>query len=412
MADIRFAGDYSLTKAVLTSYNGNEVNIMDLIHNIKVYEDIFSPFITIDMVMEDHIGLYHKMPIIGEELLTLTLTDVTGKFGFKDAIFSLYKSKDFVEKGQRGFVYTLSFISVEAIRDMNLKISKAYNGTAKDIAYDLLKKEGLTTNKDVYIEESKYKISYISNYWPPIKNLKYLCQRAVSKITDSASYLFFENKFGFYFTSLAALKGQDPIASFYYSANIDDDLEKSLQRVEKIHIDRGVDYIDRLQNGAYGSNVVYMDPTKKSYYYKYLDFINAFEKQPRMNELPFSSNDATRRVNGNFFMDPTPSFTRNGMNNDYTERWFQERLIELGALRSFEVQIDVPGSLYVAVGQTADLHMYTGDVPSTNNINFAMDPMFSGRYLISSICHNFNRTRHDMSMTLCKDSLTKKVNVK
>lgn len=408
MSNIAFAGDYSLTKAELTSYNGATIDIMELIHDIVIYEDIFAPFMTIDILVEDHIGLYQKLPILGEELLTINLTTPDGEFGFKNSLFSLYKTKDFMEKGQRGFMYTMSFISPEAIKDMNLKMAKSYRGTASDIASTILKKEGLTTEKKIVVEESLGTLAYISNYWPPVKNMKYLCQRAISKATKSPSYMFFENKFGFFFASLAALKSQSPVIQYFFSANPKPDVASAMQRVEKIHIDRGVDYIEKIQNGAYGSNVVYVDPSRKSYMYKYLDFLQMFNKQPRLNNQPFGTQDATRRVNGTFNCNITPTYTRNGMKDEYSERWFQERLGELGSLNAFEIQIEVPGSLQVAVGQTTDFYMYSGDVPDSHNTNSSLDPIFSGRYLITAISHEFTRTRHVMLLTLSKDSLTKR----
>lgn len=408
MSNIAFAGDYSLTKADLTSYNGAVISILELIHDVTVYEDIFAPFLTIDIMIEDHVGLYQKLPILGEEILEISLTSPDGEFGYKDMTFSLFKTKDFMEKGQRGFVYTLSFISSEAIRDLNLKLSKSYKGSASDIAKVILQKEGLTTNKKIVVEESEGTLAYIANYWPPIKCMKYLCQRAISKVTKSPSYMFFENKFGFYFTSLAALKGQQPVMNFYFSSNPKPDVQAAMQRVEKIYIDRGIDYIEKIQNGAYGSNVIYVDPTRKSYMYKYLDFLQMFDKQPRLNNTPFGSGDATRRVNGTFNCNITPTYTRNGMKDEYSERWFQERLGELGSINAFEIQIEVAGSLHVAVGQTTDFYMYSGDVPDSNNTNSTLDPVFSGRYLITSIVHDFTRKRHTMMLTLSKDSLTKR----
>lgn len=404
---IKFAGEYTLSKATLNSYNGASASIMDMIHSVTIYEDIFSPFMTMDILVEDQVGLYHKMPITGEEILNITISDATGQ-GIKDAVFSLYKTKDFLEKGQRGFMYTMSFISTEALKDMNIKMSKSYKGTASQIVNSILKKEGLNTDKNVVVEESSGNISYISNYWPPIKNIKYLTQRAISKETKSPSYLFYENKVGFNFVSLATLKGQSPAISYYYSANIKPDVASSMQRVEKIYIDRGIDYIQKIQSGAYGSNTVYVDPTRKSYLYKYLDFMAAYERQPRLNELPFGSDRSTRRINGAFYLNTTPTFAKTGMNDENSERWFQERISELGAIKAFEVQIEVTGSLHVAAGMTTDLYMYTGDTPTSSDFSDTLDPVYSGRYLISAVAHSMNRERHTMMLTLSKDSMVKK----
>lgn len=403
---LKFAGEYTIQKATLNSYNGASVDITDLIHSVTAYEDIFSPFLSMDIIIEDHIGLYHKMPILGEEVLDLKITDATGN-GI-DMVMSLFKTKNFLEKGQRGFIYTMAFISIEAIKDMNLKISKAYKGSASQIINQVMKTEGLGTNRPVTVEESVGNISYTSNYWPPIKNIKYLTQRAVSKNTKSPSFLFYETKFGFNFISLATMKGQAPAASYYYSTNIKPDVFAAIQRIEKLYIDRGVDYIKKNQMGAYGSNTVYVDPTRKSYNYKYLDFLSSFENQPRLNEMPFGTDKATRRINGAFYLNTTPSFARNGMNNENTERWFQERISELGAIQSFQIQIEVPGSMHVAAGMTTDIYIYTGDTPTSSNLRDSLDPVYSGRYLISAVAHSLNRERHTMMLTLLKDSMVKK----
>lgn len=406
MNTMKFAGEYTIEKAVLNSYNGASVEITDMIHSITAYEDIFTPFMTLDIIVEDHIGLYHKIPILGEEILDLKVVDASG-LGI-DMVLSLFKTKDFLEKGQRGFVYTMSFISIEAIKDMNLKISKAYKGTASQIANQIMKTEGLGTTRPVVIEESIGNLSYTSNYWPPIKNIKYLTQRAISKDTKSPSFLFFETKFGFNFISMASMKSQSVASSYYHSTNIKPDAFASMQRIEKLYIDRGIDYIQKNQTGAYGSNTVYVDPTRKSYVYKYLDFLASFERQPRLNELPFGSDKATRRINGAFYLNTTPTFAKNGMNDENSERWFQERMSELGAIQTFQIQIEVPGSMHISAGMTTDIYVYTGDTPQSSNLKDALDPVYSGRYLISAVAHSLNRERHTMMLTLMKDSLVKK----
>lgn len=411
MADnkIAFAGDFSLTVATLMSYNGTQVDILPMIQSINIFEDLYSPFMTVNIMIEDQIGLYHKLPIVGEEILALEVTNPDGETGLKLS-FSLFKTKDFLEKGPRGFIYTMCFISPEAIKDMNLKLSKAFTGTGSQIAEKLLINEGLTTDKKTYIEPSIGNLQYISNYWSPIKNFKYLCQRTISQVTKSPSYMFFENKFGFNFFSLATLKCQEPVATFSnsISAAVDSGISASLSRAEKIYIDRGIDYIKKIQNGAYGSNVVYVDPTKKSYFYRYLDFTEQFQKQPRLNEKPFGSDDATRRVNGSFDFNVTPTYTTDKMVNEYSEKWYQENIMELSSLEAFNIQIEVPGDMNLAVGKTVDFYMYTGDAPTDKNTQSTLDNVFSGRYLVTAINHTLSKDRQSMLLSLSKDSLTTK----
>ena len=405
---ISFAGDFEFSKATLTSPSGAEVSMLEMIHETVIFEDIFSPFITAEVLVEDHIGLYHKFPILGEEILTLTLTDPGRQNGFIEFDFQVYKIKEFLAKGQRGFMYRLCLISFDAIKDMNLRISKSYKGNASDIANQLVKKEGLQTEKNFYVEPSIGQIQYISNYWQPIKNLKYLCNRTVAETSKSPSFLFFENKQGFYFYSLAALKGQDPVTSLHYSERLNQDADKSRHRVEKLYIDTGIDYIHRSQNGGFGSTVVYVDPTKKTYRYRYLDFMSAFEKQPRLNELPMSSETVARRYGSTFDLNVAPTYVKPSVKNEFSEVWYQERLIELTSIKGFELQVEVPGDFQIAVGQTLDFFMYSGDAPKSDDLNEVFDPVISGRYIITAVAHHVSRTRHVLMLTLNKDSLAKR----
>lgn len=408
MSSISFAGDFTYSKAMLTSPNGLQVSLLEMIHETMIFEDIFSPFITAELLIEDQIGLYHKIPILGEEIVTLTLTNVDGESGLKEFDFQLYKIKDFLPKGQRGFMYRLCLISYEAIKDMNLRISKAYKGNATDIVKQLTQTEGLQTDKKVYIEPSIGELQYISNYWQPIKNLKYLCNRTVAAASKSPSFLFFENKTGFFFYSMAALKGQEPVTSLHYSERKDQEVEKGLHRVEKLYIDTGIDYIHRNQNGGFGSTVVYVDPTKKTYRYRYLDFLSAFNDQPRLNELPMSSETVARRYGSTFDLNITPTFVKSSVKNEFSEVWYQDRLIELTSIKGFELQVEVAGDFQVQVGQTIDFHMYSGTLGDSKDLNEVFDPLISGRYLVTAVAHHVNRTRHAVMITLNKDSLTKR----
>lgn len=405
---MEFPGDFNFDVALITTFAGAEIDIRELIHSVTIFEDIYSPFLSVEILIEDHIGLYHKLPIRGgEEVITLNLTSTDGVSGFKNSVFSVFKTKDFIEKGERGFMYTLCCISIEAVKDMSLKISKAFDGTATSIAKKLVQKEGLSTDKDFFTEESSGNISYISNYWPPIKNIKYLTQRAIATASKSPSFMFFETKYGFHFMSLASLKSQDPAMTLVYSKRKDNDVAAGSRRIEKLYIDRGVDYIDRVQNGALGSTTVYVDPTKKSWKTKYIDFTTQFDNQARLNETGMSTDNVTRRTNGTFFLNVTPTYTVDSMQDEYSETWFQERRMELASIKAFDIQVEMPGSLEVATGHTVDVYVYSGDIPTSNDLTSNLDSVYSGRYLVTGINHTFSRTRHSMLLSLSKDSLIK-----
>ena len=58
------------------------------------------------------------------------------------------------------------------------------------------------------------------------------------------------------------------------------------------------------------------------------------------------------------------------------------------------------------VGDVVDIFIYRNTpYMSKDTEENLIDKTFSGRYLISSLCHNLDREKHNMIMTLVKDSL-------
>lgn len=408
---IAVAGQYSANTAVITTYAGASIDIVNMIQQIEIFEDIYSPFITIELEIKDGIGLIHKTPFIGEEIVTLTITDRDGKEGIINQEFFIYKIKDKVQVSDRGFLYRICCISTEAIIDLNLKISKAYTGQPSDIVKSILLTEGLTTKKNIFVEDSMNSISYISNYWSPVKNIKYISDRTVSRDNKSPSYIFFENKKGFFFTSIDQLVAQPSSASFSFSVGGIGDVARGFNRIEKLYVDSAFDYVDRIRTGAYGNRSLIVDPTKKTYNYGYYDFLQSFDKFSRLNELPFNTDNATRKINSVFTTRVAPSLSFADMTSERNEDWYNQRITELAAITAFHIEIEVAGRMNLSVGNIVEIYLYSGEIPtegsSRNDFLQLMDKVYSGRYLITGLKSTLNNSRHTMNIALSKDSLIK-----
>jgi hypothetical protein len=75
-------------------------------------------------------------------------------------------------------------------------------------------------------------------------------------------------------------------------------------------------------------------------------------------------------------------------------------------INSFTMEISIPGRSDLAVGDIIDVYIYrTTPFRSTDTEEELIDKTFSGRYLISSLCHNLDREKHTMILTVIKDSL-------
>lgn len=407
---IGFAGDIDVQKCTITSSNGVELDILHMVASINLYEDMYSPFLTAEVVVIDSIGLANKLPFRGEELITLTVKDGSGA-GIVNQNFFCYKLKDRISLKENVYSYSLMLISCEAIDDISIKISKAYSGQPSEIVTNLVSREGLQSPKLVLAEDTKTPIQFIANYWSPIQAIKFLCDRSVSKSSKSPSYVFYETKVGFRFMSLNFLATQSSQHTFTYTTRVDNDVKHSLERIRELFVDESFDYIKRVKAGTYGSRLLLVNPVAKSYMYRNYDFTKANKDFARLNESPISTDNVTRRVNSVFDVRTAPTSTFKDMAFEGTLEWFQQRKTELALKDSQKIQIEVPGRMNISVGDISDVFIYS-EVPrdsSSADTDFTklLDKVLSGRYMITAINHKINKKEHLMMLELSKDSMMK-----
>lgn len=420
-------GGYNLNFVHIHSSSSEDpLDITDLIAKIDVYESIASPFMSLDISIVDNLGLIDKLPIIGEEYISLDIRDQADLNGLNAYTCFVYKISDREQISDRGFVYTLKCLSLECLADMNIKLSKSYSGTPSNLVKDIVAKNGsLMTTKPLVLGESRNTVSYISNYWTPTQNIRYLMERAISKANGAPSFVFFENMDYFVFDAIDNLVNKPPSGKFFFTVNPkqrnvseissllgDTTFDDRQSIVENLWVDNTFDYITRVSSGALGARTLRVDPFKKEYSYDIYDFTESFSTYNRLNQKPMGTNDAVRKLNSVFRTKVTPSSSFGGMPSDNSEEWFRKRLTEMSCIESQTIQIDVPGRLGLLTGQVVEFVMFSGHISNGESVDKSImsiaDRIFSGRYLITGIHHTFDRERHYMSLKLNKESLISK----
>lgn len=271
---LKFAGEVSVDKVKIITSKGLYQDISAQVINIQYYEDLFSPFITGSLIVKDMLDLVNVFPFIGEEFVEIEVSTPSLEKTIKGRYY-IYKMTNRELIGDSSVVYQLHFISVEAIIDLNKKISRVYTGSAGKLIKQLVEEEynGLQSKKEVIVEETSRDVKFISNFWSPIKCISYLTELAVNK-NNIPSYVFFENRDGFYFVSLDALYKAEVYQEFKYDKYTRDNLpngktvrniQEDYKRATSVSIPTAFDYMDRISKGAYASKALSWDITNKKY---------------------------------------------------------------------------------------------------------------------------------------------------
>lgn len=409
------AGAINIEMIQITTSQGFYQDITNQVIGLQIFEDIFSPFITGTLEIRESLDLMNVFPFIGEEYLHLKMSTPTLQVGNIDSKFYIYKMTNRTLIGDRALLYTLHFISTEALVDLNKKISKTFSGKCSDIAKTLLTdtKHGMQITRKVTVEETSNSTKYISNFWSPVKNLNNVVETAINK-SGASSYVFYEDRYGFNFVSLDSLYDKPMFQQFVYDNYTRDMLPYSTdsvknvtedyKRIREITIPTSYDYIERARSGMYGSRLYTYDFTTKRFESRVYDMLKDYPSHKHLNKFPLASDKSVYRYNSMILNMPKYYNNFTGFADSTNATSIQGRISMMSQIDANKVQIRVPGRLDYTVGLRVELKLYKVE-PNNKDDTQIIDNMFSGAYLISAINHYINRNIHECTIELVKESL-------
>ena len=327
----------------------------------------------------------------------------------------------------RSQIYTLKFISIEAIRNHQTRVSQAFTGNIDqmitDICYNYLK-----TKKDLIIEDTKSNHKFVIPRLKPTMAIENLRKNAQSLHYENSGFLFFENGDGFNFKSYEGLfckkDGTPRPVKAHYSPkikNIGEDPVYALQSVENFKILQQFDTLNNTANGVYASRLITHDLYNKTFSESDFDYHKEYNKQ---NHLEQDSNGDKRSDNGilplfNFDNGETFGNKNEGVIYYQSEtskvhdthelpnsrNILQKRVSQHIAANSLMIEITAPGTTELRVGDVVNFTLPKYAPNSKNDVK-DNDKYLSGRYLISAARHHVStlNKRHTLALELIKDS--------
>lgn len=419
---LSFAGDVQIQELMLYSVpSGNSQNITNQVIGIQIFEDMFSPYISGNIVVRESLDILNNLPITGQEWLSFRIKTPTLQDEYDiGGLFYVYKISDREFLAEKNVVYKLHFISIEALNENTTKLSKGYGGKVSDLAKTVLT-DWVGESRIGFIEETKNSTKYVSNFWTPVKNMNFLANQAIN-MNDSPSYLFFENRGGFNFISLDTLYKTDVMQTFNYNMTGRDVLptgqsvrllENDYQRINNIVFPESFDTVSHMSKGSYASTLYTHDLVSKRFKVNKFEYIEKFDKQNHLNKYPLTA----KAMAAGFFKPSAAIFTNeqeygvfSGFGDVSNSSILQQRVSTINQAEGLRVTIVVPGRTDYTVGQKVNLKIVQPEpISEKDTYENEEDKIFSGNYLISAINHSISRERHECTMELIKDSWVKNV---
>ena len=446
-------GDVACDELFLTTQDQIEYDFTNFMVEFNLYEDIWSPTLSGEVLVTDAVNAITKWPIRGGELLTCkwrTKTFEDTPSNIIEKSFQIYAIEKRILNNDREQFYTLKFCSIEAISDQARSLSQAFGAPgmlrstheiAEQIYLDHIQEyRRIDTPKSAtpfFIGDTPHssKIQYTSNFWTPMQNMQFISRKCQGAQFIGSDYVFYESNKAFYLTSIQNLIQKQidlgPWEEFIYAPpNLDvpsrgggetfqaQQIPTSFSKIESISLPRTIDILDGQDSGYYSASTRAFDLFTKEQTEVTLDgrdqfgdFIHtdigipipagiqrnpySFVNIKYLNHVMFTGMQGGF-VDGKFGESANPALLANNLFRQVYFNSFNDNTFE----------IDLPGRTDIEVGKLVKLvYPNAGDKPTDATYEDLVDPLLTGNYLITAIKHKFDSARHTMKIEIVKNGL-------
>ena len=434
------AGDYILEGPLIAGSSGNNYNFDSLITELNIFQDIDSPYMSGSIFVTDTSGLYEQLPIFGQErlLFTLRTPGANNTVDFSDYHGAVFNVSSRNPSGNREHSYNINFTTLEGFRNLRTKISKSFKGSIAGMVVEIMKDEDmLGTPKAVMVDPTQNVRKYVSPNLRPFQIIQYLKEEAINE-KGEPHYLFYENPDGFHFRSLDSLLGElrelsvEAVQEYKLQPPMGTrSIGDNMQSIQGIKLLDSTNTYSNTKAGMFGSTLYQHDILIKSISKYVFDYNTAFNTQNATNQEtgefgPMASDikvDGKKKIwefpDSRIFVHPSAStdLHHEGSSTEpeyvYThnnaELWMQESISRELEREYFTIQLDLFGDTDIMVGQIIHLTIPSNRGLGKDESSEALDPILSGRYLITQLRHkiDINAGTHVMVVTAMKDSVIK-----
>jgi hypothetical protein len=402
-------GEYELKEVLLTTHEGREIDLSNIVMSIEYVESIFNPFMTGKLFFYDSMDLYQLAPLIGQEKIVFEYT-TGGDIDVVRKEFATFKIEPLEDITSEYTKVVIHFVSVEAFTSTSTKISKSYKQkTASNIARDVY--SYFDTNKKIDIDSTLGLHDVIIPSWTPVEAISWLSSISVSANDVGSMFVFYEDQQGYNFKNIESLYKKDIKTSFsktLLNMNTSDDYNLA-QILSHTALNGGADTLESIAQGLFSTSVIAYDNISKNavtYNYNYDD---KFDKTTHLNDFKlvsdeFEYKDSTQHV---VYVSSKGLRSSNEGSINYEQSSLYRSSL-LSQLESRQMILETYGLSTVTAGDVVEVNL-----PNTSRLQEAFGDehrYFRRNFLITTLVHKFSRREYQQKITVMADSLPSPVN--
>lgn len=449
---LQTAGDVRIEKVILTTLNGDDIDLTNFMLEITLHESIYAPCMFGSVVLSDAVNLLSKAPIIGRDFITLKIRTPELSDTKRETIsrtFTVYAVSDRKLNSDREQFYSIQFMSPEGMIDNIVRLTQKFTGSTDAIAEKIFSEHLASEEVSFTLFDSPHSTNnfeFVANHWSPFKCLNYLAKNSIGKEYKMPNVMFYESNKSFYFTSITSLiqeqlKAKILYDEYSYVTTLDEVtnrklkkrsgdftytsplLDNTMRTVSKIEYPTHFDQLKNQDSGYYGNTTFAYDFVNKDIYNIEFDYTSrhAVRREQRKNVInqTFSSfkhiadtapmpedaiSDPLSRIE--FRAGASGLFGSNDAFDIEQVTGVCFRNTSLAELEAVKYEITVPGKTDVEVGKLIKFNYpNVSEKTSTPDSDTAFDPLISGIYLITGVRHDITKLGYNMTLEITRDAM-------
>lgn len=417
--NLEYAGQVDVQKMDLACRN-ETFDIKEFLVEFNFFEDIFQNFLYGDILLSDSFNLIEKGPITGEE--TITLSFVTpGRTPIKGT-FSVYKiSNRSIARDNNTQLFTLHFISREALKDVISPIAKVYTGNVGEVAQIIFDEFLALDAPMIQPHQFENKIKFIPCQWSASKTINFLASRSIPTGGVTAkSTIFFQTNKQFYFSNIEHFiktrkyffdsdKKPFTLAAANLKQNTGDkafNIDREFRLLKDVQMMDMPDKMQQLTNGYLSNRLITFDLYNKIYEVYDYDYLEDWDSYAHTGKRKFFENPSNNPgINISYYPKDKILFNDFEDNIDSViEEIIPQRKSIMFDYSLCNLIVNVPGQTDIELGDF--INVYFPELKPVNNKGEdRFDKRYTGDFLVTSIRHKVNKLNHTMILELTRDAL-------
>jgi len=394
-------------------------DITGIYEELNIFDSVFNPCMTGNILITDSNNIAAKLAFDGSEMLKVVISKMGNIAGISKT-FKIYEMSKRVPLNPTTEQYSLNFVSEEFYNSRSRKVYKTYEGkTYSEIVANILTNELKVKPSQTWKWEATAGMHDVTlSGKQPIECILDCTKKAVSLENDSPTFMFYENKMGYSFYSIAALAKQNAQYQLNYEPkNFGNTTDNSLFGARYMEVVSQYNLNENAKNGIYGTTTYSVDHLSQKIYTQYQPaIVNMMDSLLNLNETGLNApppewqddgsscvkvfyGATTDAAQKNSFITANEPYSINKIDDGVT--YIAKRPALMRNYMGLRIKLVMPGNFDLICGAVVELHISNR---GTNVIGNSVDESLSGKYIILAARQMVKYDRHETVIEISTDS--------